>query len=67
MEKWLSVADCPNSFYQMEKDMEQWDFIDFRKAIQKVENSWGKSENKYSYSLCHYQIVENKVFVSCLD
>lgn len=43
---WLNDAGCAKN-EQLEKDIKQWQLIDFHKVLQKVENSWGSDENKY--------------------
>jgi hypothetical protein len=49
---------CNETYSQIEKDINKFNFIDMDKSYEKIVK---KFNQRYSYSLCHYVILDNEV------
>ena len=55
---------CNETYSQIEKDINKFDFIDMDKSYEKIVK---KFNQRYSYSLCHYVILDNEVNIFILN
>ncbi|TKR96631.1 hypothetical protein L596_010626 [Steinernema carpocapsae] len=66
LEEWFKNRGCDKfSYTQLNKDLIQWDQIDFKNVLEKVESSWGHESRRLSASLCHYRIRDNQIYRKC--